>query len=306
MITQIQSSDKQSVKSFLEKIYIPRSESHKGQNGKVLIIGGSKLFHAASLWAAEVASHFADMVHYGSSKENEEIFMHLKKTFRNGIAIPQKEIPYYLEEDEAILIGPGMVRDEKDYGECKVNSYEDILAIPEESQYTAYLTKYIIDTFPHKKIVFDAGSLQMMNPEWLLQMKQKPIITPHQIEFERLFGITVADKSLEEQIQIVKGKAKHYNCVIMLKAIHDIITDGEEVYIVKGGNAGLTKGGSGDILAGITVSLFAKNDAVTSVVLASFILKSTADELFKTQAFWYNMNDVIKKVPTILKKLLYN
>ena len=50
----------------LKKLYVPSSSSHKGENGKLLIIGGSVLFHAASLWALQVASRIVDMVFYSS------------------------------------------------------------------------------------------------------------------------------------------------------------------------------------------------------------------------------------------------
>src|SRR3989338_6091740 len=106
----ISTSDKAKVKAIFAKLNLPQRLSHKGQNGKVLIIGGSSLFHSASLWAAEVASHFADMVHYSSTIENEKIFLSLKKKFRNGIIVPQEKLMEYVKEDDAILIGPGMMR----------------------------------------------------------------------------------------------------------------------------------------------------------------------------------------------------
>jgi len=62
---------------YLKKLYIPPPDSHKGQNGKLMIIGGSHLFHAASLWALEVASRIVDMVFYSSVPENNQI---VKKT----------------------------------------------------------------------------------------------------------------------------------------------------------------------------------------------------------------------------------
>ena len=49
---------------LLKTLYKPHSDSHKGENGKVMIIGGSKLFHAASLWPLEIASKIVDMVFY--------------------------------------------------------------------------------------------------------------------------------------------------------------------------------------------------------------------------------------------------
>lgn len=280
----IKTSDTDKIKEVFKKINLPSPQSHKGQNGKVMIIGGSSLFHAASLWAAEVASHFSDMVHYASTPENEEIFLTLKKAFRNGIIVPQKDLYHYVAEDDAVLVGPGMMRE------------------GEEGKRAKNLTFELIKKFPDKRFVFDAGALQMMEPNWLVDLKQKPIITPHQKEFDQLFGISIIDKTIEEKEKIVKDTAAKYNCVLMLKAIVDIISDGKETYVVGGGNAGLTKGGTGDVLGGLTVSFYAKNDSLTAAVSASLLLKATAEELFKVSGYWYNVSDIIKKLPEKFKE----
>src|SRR4030042_678865 len=95
----------------IRKLYIPPSGSHKGQNGRLLIIGGSHLFHAASLWALEVASRIVDLVHYSSVPENNELVGKIKSEFRDGIVVPRSDVDSYIEEDDVILIGPGMTRD---------------------------------------------------------------------------------------------------------------------------------------------------------------------------------------------------
>src|SRR3990167_5420789 len=141
----IKTSDTKSIKPYLKEIFLPKPNSHKGQNGKVLIIGGSSLFHAASIWAAEIASHFVDMVHYSSTKENNEIFLSLKKKFRNGIVIPQKHILEYVEEDDVILIGPGMVRGKITNYELRITNFSDIIKIKDEATYTYYLTKHLLE-----------------------------------------------------------------------------------------------------------------------------------------------------------------
>lgn len=283
----IKTSNTKLIKSLFKNFHLPQSNSHKGQNGKVLIIGGSSLFHAASIWAAEVASHFVDIVHYSSTKENNEIILSLKKKFVNGIVIPHSELDHYVKEDDAILIGPGMVRGKS-----------------EEGQYTYSLTKHLIENYPDKKFVFDAGSLQMMDPEWLLTLKTQPILTPHQIEFERCFDISINRNSLKEKIEIVKKIAKQFHTVIVLKAINDIISDGKKVYIVEGGNAGLTKGGTGDVLGGLCVSFLSKEKALESALYASILLKRTADALFKTKGYWYNIYNIIEEIPHELKKII--
>ncbi len=283
----IRTSDTKAIQPFLDKLYIPPPNSHKGQNGRVLVIGGSSLFHAASIWAAEIASRFADTVHYLSTIENEEVFLTLKKKFQNGIIVPQKDTDFYIKEDDAVLIGPGMVRE------------------GEEGEYTRDLTRSLIEKFPEKRFVFDAGSLHTMDADWLKKLKTKPIITPHQIEFEKLFDISINNDSFDEKINIVRETAKKFKSVILLKTVIDIISDGEETYVVEGGNAGLTKGGTGDALAGLTVALFAKNSAVESAVLASIILKKTADTLFSEKGYWYNVSDIIDKVANVLVQLKF-
>jgi NAD(P)H-hydrate epimerase len=282
----IKSRDTSGIQIYLQSLAIPSAKSHKGQNGKVLVIGGSHLFHAASIWAAEVASHFADMVHYCSTAENNEIMRSLKTSFRNGIVVPRSVMRDYVQEDDAILIGPGMVR------------------TGDEATVTETVTRSLLETFPMKRFVLDAGALQMMKAEWLIDMKEKTIVTPHQQEFAQLFGRDVTDLSLEEKAQAVSAAARAHNTVILLKAIVDIVSDGDETIIIEGGNAGLTKGGTGDILAGLVTALRSKNDPVTSAVLGSFLLKRAGDELFQKKGTWYNNSDLIGSIPEVLNSLL--
>src|SRR3990167_6179183 len=301
----IKTSDINLIKPFLENIHLPQPNSHKGQNGRVLIIGGSSLFHSASIWAAEIASHVADMVHYSSTIENNEIFTSLKKKFRNGIVVAQKDLLSYVEEDDVILIGPGMVRGKKNpKSEIRNPKFDDILKIKDEAEYTYNLTKYLLKNYPNKKFVLDAGALQMMEPEWLKQLKSKAVITPHQGEFEKLFGFSIKRYSVREKAEAVQEQAKKYNCVILLKAIDDFVSDGEKIFIVEGGNAGLTKGGTGDILAGLLTAFFSKNPGLESCVLSSYILNKSSELLFLDKGYWYNISDIINQIPSLLKDLI--
>jgi len=309
MFTLIKTNDVKTVRDFFKKFNLPKENSHKGQNGKVLIIGGSSLFHAASLWAAEVSSHFVDIVHYCSTKENQKIFLNLKTKFRNGIIVSKKDLIDYVEEDDAILVGPGMIRKDKlniknQVSKIHLKHQKDLIDIKDEALYTYFLPKFLIENFSQKKFVFDAGALQMMEKEWLLKLKTPAILTPHQKEFERLFGEKIFDLDFEKKVEIVKKYAKKYKIIILLKAIKDIVSDGEKTYVVEGGNQGLTKGGSGDVLAGLVVSFYAKNKALESAIFASILLKRTADVLFLEKGYWYNINNLIEAVPLVLKKII--
>lgn len=290
----ISTKDKDVFLKIVKDFKLPKKDAYKGENGKVLIIGGSSLFHSASIWAAEMASHIVDMVHYSSTIENNEILTSIKKKFINGIVIARDDIFKYVEEDDSILVGPGMLRGEKNE---KLNSKV-------ESDYTRHIVKTLINKFPKKRFVFDAGALQMMDKEWLLELKEKPILTPHSIEFERLFGVLIKNESDLKKEKLVIETAKKYNCIILFKSVKDIISDGKTAYIIEGGNQGLSKGGTGDILAGLACSFYAKNKGFLSAVLASWIIKKTGDELFLKHGYWYNVSNIIDAIPNTLRVLL--
>ena len=293
---------------LIRSVILPGKRSHKGLNGRLLIIGGSSLFHAASLWAASVACRMVDMVHYASTQENEEVFINLKTKFVDGIILPRKDLLSYVEEDDCILLGPGMLRGEI-ADATKENahmSFEEILALTAESDFTYAMTRYLLKNFPHKRFVLDAGALQMMELEWLQHMQEKPILTPHSREFQQLFGHSALGESPEQLAQNIRTLAKKHNCVIMMKYVEDHISDGNQYAVVEGGNEGLAKGGSGDVLAGLTSALYTHNDSFASCVLSSFILKSAAEELYKIVGPFFSTSDLIVQIGKSAKKLLFD
>ena len=260
------------------KLYEPDPKSHKGQNGKLLIISGSQLFHSSSLWALTVASRIVDMVFYSSIPVNNEIVREQKREFRNGIIVPRDKVQSYIEEADCILIGPGLPRKE---GEEKGD--DD----------TALLTSSLLNESPSKRWVLDGGSLQTIKPEII---PQNAILTPHPREFEILFKVKPSKSSVAEM-------AKKFNCVILLKGIVDIVSNGKKTVEIKGGNAGMTKGGTGDVLAGLIAALYCKNDAFTSAKIGSIINKKAGDSLFKKVGYYFNASDLADEIPKVLKTL---
>ena len=127
------------------------------------------------------------MVFYASVPENNDIVQQAKAEFRNGIVVRRENLDDYAVEADCMLIGPGMMRGEKE----RINttqhlSLAEITAIEDQGEQSYWFTKYLLETYPQKKWVIDAGALQMMDPEWLRPLS-RVIITPHPKEFERLF-----------------------------------------------------------------------------------------------------------------------
>ncbi len=279
----------------LKQLYIPPSGSHKGQNGKLMIIGGSHLFHAASLWSLQVASKVVDMVFYSSVNENNKIIQKSKEEFRNGIVVRRHDLEDYIKEADCVLIGPGMVRasEGSKKQELRIKDMGDIEKIEDEGLQTYYLTKYLLEKYPDKKWVIDAGALQMMDPEWLLPLKGNAVLTPHPQEFERVFG----DKEVGEM-------AKKYNCTILLKGEQDIVCSPGRCVMVSGGNAGMTKGGTGDVLAGLVAALACNNELELAAVAGSYINKKAGDSLFEKVGYYFNASDLANEIPVVMKQLL--
>ena len=72
---------------------------------------------------------------------------------------------------------------------------------------------------------------------------------------------------------------------------------------VSGGNLGLVKGGTGDVQAGLTLALLAKNDPFLAASIASCIVKRAADKLFEKKGTFYNADDLAEKIPETLFNL---
>ncbi len=251
----------------LQQLYVPEPTSHKGQNGKLLIIGGSELFHAASKWSLDVASKIVDMVFYSSVPSNNRLLAEAKGNFWNGIVVKRPDLDSYIREADVVLIGPGMDR----------------------SLYTRLLVNRLLRRYQAKKWVIDAGALQMINPKLL---GSAHIITPHHQEMALLQG---KNSSFNENNYQAK-------CYCLLKGPVDKIFSPKQAESIEvaGGNAGMTKGGTGDVLAGLLAALYCKNDALQSCLIASHINKKAGEELYKRQGHYFNSSDLVETIPLVL------
>ncbi len=275
---------------FLKKIKLPQNNSRKGDNGKLLIIGGSHLFHAASRWSLDVSSKLVDMIFYASVPGNNQLIQKAKSQFWNGIVIQRNQIEEYLGEADCILIGPGMER-----SVTKSTLSQNIISLYLDHPPTDYdwnnntqiIVNYLLAKYPTKKWVIDAGALQMLNPELLTT---SCIITPHHKEMEMVLNNSKTDTQ----------KNNLYKSTILLKGEVDEIIHDQEKFYVSGGNPGMTKGGTGDVLAGLVAGLYTNNEILPSAVVASYINKKAGESLYKKSGPFFNATDLVEEIPQVL------
>lgn len=277
-------------------LYKPSIDSHKGENGRLLVIGGSTLFHASIFWSADVASRIVDLVHFTSPANENNVLVRqkLKAGFWNGIVVDYASVQDYLKEDDCVLIGPGMPR-------------EDGLLPGEPS--TAQIVNDLLTEFPQKRWVIDGGALQVVDINLL---NENMIVTPHHKEWDILITNSkindqrskLLSQNIKDQAELVKMFSISYgNVTVLLKGREDIVCQGDRVEVVNGGNAGMTKGGTGDVLAGLVSGLYCKNDAFSAAVVASNVMKRAGDELYATKGVYFNAGDLVAMVPQVLAKI---
>lgn len=154
---------KQITKKILKTIHRPAKESRKGDNGRLLIIAGSKKYHGAFYLCAAMASKMVDFVYVYTTLENFSLIKNLRSKLAEFIYIDQKDLLATIEEAECILIGPGLMPDKK----------------------TGQLVNNLLKKYPQKKMVLDAGALRVVKPELL---NKNCVITPHHQEFSSMFN----------------------------------------------------------------------------------------------------------------------
>ncbi len=271
---------------ILSELHKPKSDSHKGENGRLMVVGGSKLFHASIFWSADMASKIVDLVHFTSPAEenNELVRMKIKEGFWNGIVVPYKNIEEYIAEDDCVLIGPGMPR--KD-------------GLMENEKSTKEIVDDLLMRYPNNRWVVDGGALQEVDSNLL---NSNMIITPHRREWEMLAG-PLSKNENEIEKKLIEFSSNHGGVTTLLKGKRDYICRESECFYVDGGNPGMTKGGTGDVLAGLVAALYCKNDALLTIKVASMVTKKAGEKLAEKVGNYFNASDLLKEVPKILKNI---
>lgn len=272
--------------SELRNLYHPDKNSSGEDNGQITIIGGSSLFHGPPFLAIQSSSQIVDMVFFASPHEPlRDVVANLKSKISSFIWVPFEEVEDYIAKSDAVLIGPGFMRARSEKANGNDNNNSD-----EAYKLSRSITERLLLKFAHKKWLIDAGSLQTMDKQWI---PENAILTPNRKEFKMLFG------DMDP-----KTAAEKYKCIIVLKGPVTFVYSNDETIEVHGGNAGMTKGGTGDTLAGLTVGLLAKNEPILSATVGAYVVKAAGDELHKKQGVYFSADDLAEEIPKTLFRLL--
>ena len=247
----------------------PKADSHKGDNGVLFIIGGSSQYHGAPLLAAKIAGKIVDLVYFASTPQNNMLAQKLKARLLEFVAVDTKDISKFVNKSDAVLIGPGM-------GVSKTG--------------TAFIKEFL-KKYADKKIIIDADGLNMIKPRWL---HANCIITPHRREFRRLFKLPATKDNAGKM-------AKRYGCVITLKGKTDYVACPGMIKTNTTGNAGMTKGGTGDVLAGLAAALACVNGNFLAASAAVFVNGLAGDRLAQKVSHYFSAAVLIGEIPRALQ-----
>ena len=260
---------------------------HKGSFGKILLLCGSRGYTGAAYLAAMGALRSgAGLTFLGvpesiydieAMKLNEPVVFPLPE--ENGklglLSIP--EIEKRLPQMDAVLIGCGLG----------------------QSGGTQAVVKTILEQ-TKCPVVVDADGINVLKAHKdILRGRTYPtILTPHDGEFLR-FGGTIG----EDRMASAADFSREWNCIVLLKGHRTCITDGTVCYRNETGNPGMAVGGSGDVLAGIIVSLLGQGIAPLEAAACAAWIHGAAGDICAEEIGQYGMlpTDILTRIPRLMK-----
>ena len=274
--------------SSIVKKFIPsrKSTSRKGQNGIVMVLGGSYIYHGAPILSSIAALRSGtDLVYTCVPKINVEA---TRSVSPNLIVIPLVDQKLTRGAVNKLL---GVLPKNLDSATIGMG-----LSIQDRNS-LLHLVKSLIDQ--DTRLSLDASALI---PEILPLLHEKNVVlTPHAGEFSRLFGMTPSTVQ-KERIKQVETNAKEYGVTILLKGPTDIISNGKTTYIYKKTIPAMTVGGTGDVLSGLVAGILSKNrNPLESASAASFINGLAGKSAQKKYGLHITSMDLLDELPSVMK-----
>lgn len=261
--------------------------AHKGDFGRVLLLCGSRGYTGAAYFAAMGALRTgAGLVYLGvpesiyaieAVKLNEPVVFPLPE---QGGRLSEAAVPEILEKIprmDAVLIGPGLGLGQGSFAVLKA-----------------------VLTHAACPVVVDADGITLLVPHMdILRGREAPtILTPHDGEFTRLFGPVG-----EDRMASARAAALESGGIMLLKGHRTCVTDGIWEYRNTTGNPGMAVGGSGDVLAGVLVSLLGQGLEPLEAAACAAWLHGKAGDLCAGELGEYGMlpTDLLDFLPRLLK-----
>ena len=261
--------------------------AHKGDFGRVLLLCGSRGYTGAAYFAAMGALRTgAGLVYLGvpesiyaieAVKLNEPVVLPLPE---QGGRLSEAAVPEILERlprMDAVLIGPGLGLGQGSFAVLKA-----------------------VLTHAACPVVVDADGITLLVPHMdILRGREAPtILTPHDGEFTRLFGPVGEDRMASARAAALESRG-----IMLLKGHRTCVTDGIREYRNTTGNPGMAVGGSGDVLAGVLVSLLGQGLEPLEATACAAWLHGKAGDLCAGELGEYGMlpTDLLDFLPRLLK-----
>lgn len=286
--------DKALIRAFLP----PRTaDSHKGSYGKLLGIGGSGTMTGAVLLFSEAAARCG--VGLVLAAAPEAAIRPVRAMLPEAL-----QYPFPLGPGGCIAEGavPALLRKAADWPDavlcgCGLGTGDGAVALVEGLLSTG------------KPLVLDADGLNCLarlGAQRLRQAAGPVILTPHMAEFSRLCG-----KSIPEiragRIPLARAFAAAYGVTLVLKDATTVAVQPDgRAYINDNGNSGLSRGGSGDTLAGMIASFLAQGAEPGQAAACGVYLHALAGDLTAAELTAYGMTitDLIRRLPLAFREVL--
>ena len=268
-------------------------KSHKGNNGSVLIVGGSKDYHGAPAISGKAAFGAGVDLVYVATPESAAIPV---KSASEDLIVKSLDGDYlslnHLDEIleladkvDAVLIGPGS-------------------AINDE---TSKLFNVLVAKIK-KPIVLDADALKQVELK-LIKNKDNIVLTPHLAEFNQFFKSNLHldldsydFKKVDENITEFQSVVKSIKGTVIVKGKNDLILSGSKFRISSSGNAGMTVGGTGDALAGIVAGMLSQGlNPFDSACLGVFINGLAGEKAYEVNGNGFSASDLVSYIGNVIK-----
>ncbi len=263
------------------------SESHKGQSGRVLVIGGSDVYTGAPALVALAALRTGVDLAYVAAPEKTAYAI---SSFSPDLITVKLEGPRFTAKNveqlhpllaacDCIAVGPGMGLHD-----------ETIRGLGE-------LFKQLSET--KKPTLIDADAIKACG-RLKAEVKAPVVFTPHIGEYYELTGRKVPD-GMDGRVECVTADAKKFG-TILLKGAVDIISDGRRVKLNFTGNPAMTAGGTGDVLSGIVAALLAQGfNPFESSIAGAFINGAAGDYVYRERGYHLVASDLLEYIPQVMR-----